>query len=131
MAPKGARIPAVGPPTGRERADNPAMLYKFKSKAAGDLIMLEANGQRVLEIIGKTSGAKGIILPGEMKAAQAALLAAVAVEEAERDALEAKARAEGKPLPLAEGVSLRMRTHPFVEMLRTCEAEGKDIVWGV
>ena len=29
------------------------MLYKFKSKAAGDLIMLEPNGRRVLEIIGK------------------------------------------------------------------------------
>ena len=32
------------------------MLYKFKSKAAGDLIMLEPNGRRVLEIIGKDPG---------------------------------------------------------------------------
>ncbi len=32
------------------------MLYKFKSKAAGDVIMLEPNGRRVLEIIGKDAG---------------------------------------------------------------------------
>lgn len=45
------------------------MLYKFKSKAAGDLIMLEPNGRRVLEIIGKDAGPKGIILPEEMPGA--------------------------------------------------------------
>ena len=32
------------------------MLYKFKSKSTADLIMLEPNGRRVLEIIGKTPG---------------------------------------------------------------------------
>ena len=41
------------------------MLYKFKSKAAGDLIMLEPNGRRVLQIIGKEPGPKGIVLPEE------------------------------------------------------------------
>ena len=39
------------------------MLYKFKSKAAGDLIMLEPNGRRVLQIIGKDPQPQGIILP--------------------------------------------------------------------
>ena len=34
------------------------MLYKFKSKAAGDLIMLEPNGRRVLQIIGKDAQPK-------------------------------------------------------------------------
>ncbi|MEN9376283.1 MAG: hypothetical protein RL710_1440, partial [Pseudomonadota bacterium] len=29
------------------------MLYKFKSKITGDVIMLQPNGRRVLEIIGK------------------------------------------------------------------------------
>ena len=52
------------------------MLYKFKSKAAGDLIMLEPNGRRVLDIIGKDPGAKGIILPEEMPPAMKERLAA-------------------------------------------------------
>ena len=42
------------------------MLYKFKSKTTGDLIMLEPNGRRVLEVIGKEAGLKGIILPEQM-----------------------------------------------------------------
>jgi hypothetical protein len=58
------------------------MLYKFKSKDAGDVIMLEANGRKVLEIIGKDAGPKGIILPEQMPAAIAALKAAIAHEEA-------------------------------------------------
>jgi hypothetical protein len=31
------------------------MLYKFKSRSTGDLIMLEVNGRQVLEILGKGS----------------------------------------------------------------------------
>ena len=57
------------------------MLYTFKSPATGNLIMLQPNGERVLEIIGKDSGAKGIILPEQMPAAIAALESAMLQEE--------------------------------------------------
>ena len=57
------------------------MLYKFKSKNAGDVIMLEANGRKILEIIGKDAGAKGIILAEQMPGAIAAIAAAIAHEE--------------------------------------------------
>jgi len=40
------------------------MLYKFKSKATGDLIMLEPNGRQVLRLIGKEPTAQGIIETG-------------------------------------------------------------------
>ena len=105
-------------------------LYKFKSKAAGDLIMLEPNGRQVLQIIGKAdsaSGSKGILLPAEMPAAIAALEAAVAQEEqAQRDAQE-----RGEAPARAEGISLRQRAVPFIEMLRRSLKEDKEIVWGV
>ena len=97
------------------------MLYKFKSKAAGDLIMLEPNGRRVLEIIGKDPGPNGIILPEEMPAAVSALERAVAEEEAGQESGS----------PKSESVSLRQRAVPFVDMLRRCQAAGKEIVWGV
>ena len=48
------------------------MLFKFKSKATGDLIMLEPNGRHVLQIIGKDPSVTGIILPVQMPAALAA-----------------------------------------------------------
>jgi hypothetical protein len=34
------------------------MLYKFKSRSTGDLIMLEVNGRQVLEILGKDPDAR-------------------------------------------------------------------------
>lgn len=107
------------------------MLYRFQSKATGDVVMLEANGRRMLEIIGKDPGATGIILPAQMPAAIAALEAAVQREEAAHQAAQAEARAAGKPEPRVEGVSLRQRAHPLLDMLRRCAAADKEIVWGV
>ncbi|MCA3237604.1 MAG: DUF1840 domain-containing protein [Curvibacter sp.] len=108
------------------------MLYKFKSRATPDLIMFEPNGRRVLQIVGKFSeDRRGILLPAEMPAAVAALEAAITQDEAQRRAAEAKATDRGEELPEAEGVSLRQRATPFIEMLRRCEAAGKEIVWGV
>jgi hypothetical protein len=107
------------------------MLYKFKSKAAGDLIMLEPNGRRVLEIIGKDPAPQGIVLPEEMAGAIAALERAIAQEEADHKAASEEAKARGGVVPRADAVSLRQRAVPFIDMLRRCEKAGKEIVWGV
>jgi Domain of unknown function (DUF1840) len=107
------------------------MLYKFKSKAAGDLIMLEPNGRRVLEIIGKDPGPQGIILPDQMPAALAALEQAIAREEAEQQAAIDAARAVGEVPPRFDSVSLRQRAVTFIDMLRRCAQADKEIVWGV
>jgi len=114
------------------------MLYKFKSKTTGDLIMLQPNGRRMLEIIGKASPAgsdnsldKGIILPAQMPAAIAALEAALAQEEADQKAATAVAPERNQAPPRFEAVSLRQRALPFIEMLRRCEKSGHEIVWGV
>lgn len=111
---------------------NPSMLYKFKSKATGDLIMLQTNGRRVLQIIGKDgSPEKGIILPEQMSAAIQALQVAVAQEESEQAAAVAEALARHETPPRFEAIGLRQRTQPFIEMLRRCEKAEKEIVWGV
>jgi len=107
------------------------MLYKFKSKAAGDLIMLEPNGRRVLESIGKDAGHKGIVLPEDMPGAIAKQEAAIAQEEAEHKAIIDEAKAKGQVAPRFKGVSLRQRAVPFIDMLRRCSQAGKEIVWGV
>lgn len=107
------------------------MLYKFKSKAAGDLIMLEPNGRRVLEIIGKDPGPKGIIQPTEMDAAASALEHAIADEEARLQAAIDEAGAKGEVPPKPPDVSLRQRAVPFIDMLRRCRKADREIVWGV
>jgi hypothetical protein len=107
------------------------MLFKFKSKVSGDLIMLEPNGRRVLEIIGKEAQPKGIILPEQMPAAVAALEAAIAREESDQKDMVDQAKAKGETPPRFDAVSLRQRAVPFLDMLRRCQKAGQEIVWGV
>jgi regulator of protease activity HflC (stomatin/prohibitin superfamily) len=111
------------------------MLYKFKSKSTGDVIMLQPNGRRVLEIIGKdttsASAGKGILLPEQMPTAIAALEAAIAQEEAQRQAIVAEALAQHQPPPQLEAITLRQRALPFIDMLRRSGKAGHEVVWGV
>src|SRR3954464_11108409 len=102
------------------------MLYKFKSKAAGDLIMLEPNGRQVLEIIGKEPGPKGIILPQDMPGAVSALEHAIASEEADHKAAIDEAQAKGHVPPKFDAVSLRQRAVPFIDMLRRCAKADQE-----
>jgi hypothetical protein len=107
------------------------MIYKFRSKAAGDVIMMGPNGDQVLRIIGKSPAPKGIIEPADMPAAVAAIERAIAEDEAARAQAERDAEAEGKKLPPRDAVTLRQRAWPLVEMLRRSHAEDKEVVWGV
>lgn len=111
------------------------MLYKFKSKSTGDVIMLQPNGRRLLEIIGKdlTSARpdQGILTPEQMPSAIAALEAAMAQEEAQRQALVAEALAQNQPVPPLEAITLRQRALPFIDMLRRSAKDGHEVVWGV
>ena len=116
------------------------MLYKFKSRAAGDLIMLEANGRRVLEIIGKDAGSQGIILPEQIPGAIAALQAAIALEESRDIAgkgnakstadADSEAEADADAAVPSEGLSLRHRAVPFIDMLERNHKAGHEVVWG-
>ncbi|MET0350910.1 MAG: DUF1840 domain-containing protein [Rhizobacter sp.] len=107
------------------------MLYKFKSKAGSDVIMMGANGDEVLRVIGKSPSPTGIIEPSAMAGAIAAIEKAIAAEEDQRKQQEAEAAAEGKTLPAREGVSLRQRAWPLVELMKRAQPAGHDIVWGV
>ncbi len=107
------------------------MIYKFKSKAAGDVIMTGPAGDDVLRLIGKPAAAQGIIETGSMAGAIAALEQAVASDEQAREQAESEATAGGKKLGPREGISLRQRAWPLVEMMKRSMAEKADIVWGV
>jgi len=110
------------------------MLYKFKSQAAGDIIMLETNGRQLLKIIGKDDEAsliKGILLPEQMPAAIAALESAIATEESNLQQQIEEAQAEGEAAPRPEAITLRQRAVPFMDMIQRCHKAQKEIVWGV
>lgn len=102
------------------------MLYKFKSQAAGDVIMLNDSGEQMLRILGKEVTRQGIVTVEQMPAAIAALNHAVVASET-------------MPVPHLlhteltqdDPVLLRQRVAPLVLLLRESQACGKDVVWGV
>jgi hypothetical protein len=104
------------------------MIYKFRSKAAGDVVMLGANGDQLLRALGREPAAQGIIEVAAMPAAIAALERAVADEEA-RGADEGGDT--GDEPQTTRGIGLRQRVWPMVEMLRRSQTAGEPIVWGV
>jgi len=110
------------------------MIYKFKSKATGDLIMLQTNGETLLKIVGKDktgSLRQGILLPHEMPQAIAALQQAVASEETAQAEQAKLALENGEAAPKAPALGLRQRSLPFIQMLQRCMAENEEVVWGV
>ena len=94
------------------------MLFKFKSKVTGDLIMLEPDAKRLLKIMGREEQVKGIFLADQLPAAIASLESAVAQEEV-----------EGLNDP--KQISLRQRSLPMLKRLTQCLGQSADVVWGV
>ena len=103
------------------------MLYKFRSKAAGDVIMLGPNGDQVMRIIGRQPAAKGIFEVADMPAIVGALKSAVAADEAAR---AQAARDDDASAAKGDGVTLRQRVWPLIEMLERCHAARQVITWG-
>lgn len=110
------------------------MLYKFKSKATSDLIMLGPDAQRLLKLMGSEAGPKGIFTVEQQPEAIAALEAAIAQDEARMAEMLVKRVAEGvdvEPAAPKETVSLKRRAQPLLEMLRRSLTAKVDVVWGV
>jgi len=102
------------------------MIYKFRSRATGDVIMLGPHGDHLLSLLGREPAAKGIIEVAHMADVMARIEAAVAADEAAR----AEAAQTGQPLP-GDAVGLRQRVWPMLEMLRAAQAADQPVVWGV
>jgi hypothetical protein len=110
------------------------MIYRFKSRATGDLLMQAESAEKILILLNKLPQQPGILLHGEMAQAITTLNQAAKEEadafEAEQTALQT---AEGSMADDIKGlrVSLHQRIVPFVHMLQQCMAESVDVVWGV
>lgn len=106
------------------------MIYKFKSKATSDLIMLGPHGDRALRLIGREPSPRGILEPVDMPAALHALERAVAdskaVERSQREGAD-----DGGGGGARDPVGLHQRLWPLMQMIERAQAAGEAIVWGV
>ncbi|MCS4509559.1 DUF1840 domain-containing protein [Xylophilus ampelinus] len=107
-------------------------MFKFKSQATAEVILLEASAQQMLKLIGKEPAHQGIITVAQIPGAVVALEAAVRHDEEQpQQVADENADGAGHHAHGAHSVTLRQRTAPFIDMLKRSAAEGKDVVWGV
>lgn len=93
------------------------MTYRFHSKAAADVFMLQPVGDRVLQAMGLAPAYRGIIQIDMMPAALAAVAAAIDDEEARATPGE------------GDRISLRQRAWPLMGMLRSALADRQTVIW--
>ena len=107
------------------------MLYRFKSKAGADVIMMAESAEAVLRLMGRSATPQGILevaaLPGLLQAMEAG----VAADEAQHQRAVDEAKAAGQPAPRRQGVTLRQRAWPLHELMQRSLKEDADVVWCV
>ncbi len=110
------------------------MIVVFQSPASGDVIMFGDVAHRMMTIMGKDPGPKGIVTVEQLPEAIARLRAAM---EEDKRALAALAEDERPQVETGEGgakrpfVSLAQRAAPLLELLEWSLKKEKPVVWGV
>ena len=124
------------------------MIYEFRSRATGSIVMMGKVAERMLGIIGKPAGPQGIITVAQLPEAIERLRGAIADERRAREAARIAASAAhpvvGAPVPpgsssghneedtgSGEAVSLEARAQPLIEMFERALAGQRDVTWGV
>lgn len=112
------------------------MIVTFQSAAAGDVIMFGDVAQRLMGIMGKGAGAKGIVTVEQLPEAIARLKAAIAEDKAQRAAVTDEDGPQSEPDPNSQTgqrpfVSLAQRAVPLLELLEFALKKKKPVVWGV
>ena len=108
-------------------------MFRFKSRATGDLIMLEPHGRLLLTALGRRTPAQwaqGILEPADMEQALSDLESACLADDERRHQAAQQALEQGDA-PAEDTISLRKRALPLVQMILRCQQADKAIVWGV
>jgi Sec-independent protein translocase protein TatA len=116
------------------------MIYEFKSRATGTVVMNQSSAEWILGVIGKPAGPTGIITVEQIPGAVDALRKAVeeekrAIREARRESAHRDEndrnrddRDDDEP---SATVTHAQRAWPFIEMLIAAHDAKRDVTWGV
>ena len=110
------------------------MIVIFQSQAVGDVIMFGDVAYRMMEVMGKEAGPKGIVTVEQLPDAIARLRAALAADKAQHAELAAKDMPELEKAPDGNErprVSLTQRAIPLIELLELSLKKQVPVVWGV
>jgi hypothetical protein len=105
------------------------MLITFKSRAAGDVLMLGKNGQQMLSILGKDAhDPRGIVTVEQLPAAIAALNAAATADRAKPSTAQ-NDDDEDAPQGMAAPVGLAQRIVPLLELCQYALRDKEPVIW--
>ncbi len=105
-------------------------MIKFSSEAAGDVSMLDEHAGALLDNIGKSRGARGVIEPDEIPAALSALRSAIE-RDAPRHARPEDTDNDDERERREQDVDLGRRAYPLIDMLERAAAKKRSVTWGV
>lgn len=103
----------------------------FRSRAAGEIVMMGDTAQRLLALIGKPMSERGVISADQIADAIERLTSAVAQEKRLAGAGQGEIGAQGGDPSAEPRVGLAQRAFPLVGMLRAAQRSGADVTWGV
>ena len=109
------------------------MIYEFKCKVAGTVVMTQPAAERLLKIIGKPPAPAGVFEPEHLPGAISALQAAVEREQAGAATSEPDNadNDEDSASDASKRVSLKQRAWPLLDLMKTALAADQRITWGV
>lgn len=106
------------------------MLITFKSRASGDVIMLENNGREMLRLFGKSpDDKKGIVTVGQLPGVITSLKKfveddKVKLEKSQNNDKETDQNSK-------DGVHLFQRAQPILELLERSLKDEAPVTWGM
>ncbi len=107
-------------------------MYKFRSKAAGDVIMLRSDGDQLLRVLGRSPSPQGIFEAEQLPQLMALLRAAAgpdaradgpaqSIDDATKDATQDAAET---------AVGAAQRLWPMLRLMERAYAARQPITWG-
>jgi|JI8StandDraft_2_1071088.scaffolds.fasta_scaffold166011_2 hypothetical protein len=106
------------------------MLYRFKSQATGDLVMLRGDAEAALRLMGKPVASQGIFSTDQLQAAIAVLRAAATEDRAIRKLeMEAYRGDQAGDLYLDPDIRLSQRIVPLIALLEEASRGDRAVIW--
>jgi hypothetical protein len=107
------------------------MLYRFKSRATHDIVMLGHDARHLIEIWGKDPLESGVLLVEDM--AQAAERLVASAEHADEAIMQARAHAHehGGTEQLLPDVNWHARIQPMLAMIKQCQEANQALRWEI
>ncbi len=103
----------------------------FRSRAAGEIVMMGDTAEQLLALIGRSMAERGVIPADQVADAIERLTGAVEQERNLVGTRWADAAAEDGDRPVEPPVGVAQRAFPLLAMLRAAQRSGVDVTWGV